>query len=255
MKKMIDYQPMLQKVCDHIVADYEFRSEQPLKEVYKSEQKIVTILNHSTPLSWLPAVCVLSEKICLEAAGGDRIPVGVMDKFFFQSPLFKPVASYLTQFNALPSFEDIIRKSNLGYTDVAIFPEGSNCFFGQGEVIQPFRSPRFIELALKMQAKIFIAVHRGSEDWAKAVQLNHHNFPLKAYLPGWLNEKIENGGFFVIPKIPNKIPRFAMTCEFYEPSLKIEDLSTKRSERMRQLWEEADKVRDKMQEMFDSLAS
>ena len=214
---------------------------------------MVTVLNHSTPLSWLPAICLLTEKIC-EGGGEARVPVGVMDKFFFQNPLFKPVAERLTQFNCFPSFEDIIKKAN-DFTDVAIFPEGSNCFFGRGEIIQPFRSPRFIELALKMKAKIFIVVHRGSEDWAHSVRVQGRDLPFQAYLPGWLNEKIQQGGFFVIPKIPKKIRQFRMTCDFYEPSITIDELSRHRGTKMKQLWSEAELVRIRMQEMFDSMAS
>lgn len=254
MKKLQDYQPYLQKVFDKIINEYDFVSKPDVHEVFRPEQKVVTILNHSTPLSWLPAICLLVQKIC-SGGGGTRVPVGVMDKFFFKVPFFKPVAEYLTQFEVFPSFEDIIRKAEGGYTDVAIFPEGSNCFFGEGETIQPFRSPRFIELALKMRARIYLAVHRGSEDWALALDLKSKNIPFQAYLPGWLNEKIKKGGFFVIPTVPKKIPHFRMVCDFYEPQIRLEDLSTKRSERMRQLWDEAERVRCRMQQMFDSLAA
>lgn len=256
-KRLKDYLPLLEQVRQRVIKEHRFDSQDILSKIYRRDDKVVTVMNHSTPLSWLPAVSLLATLIS-DKCGGDaslRLPVGVMDRFFFNVPLLKQLAEYLTQFETIPSFDEIIKKFESGYTDVAIFPEGSNCFFGEGEQIQNFRSPRFIELALKLQAKVCLAVHRGSEDWAHAMQFEDHNFPLKAYLPGWLNEKLNQNGVLMLPMLPKKVDCFRMTCELYEFDLKASDLSPYQDERMQQLWIESDKVRLRMQEMFDSLAS
>ena len=253
LKQLREYQPFLHQLLQLTVAHHEFSSTPDLPQVYSETQKVVTILNHSTPLSWLPAVSLLVEKVCVQG-GGARVPVSVMDRFFFNTPMLKTLAEYLTQFNALPSFDSILSRKDTGITDVAIFPEGSNCFFGRGERIQPFRSPRFIELALKMNAKIFLVVHRGSEDWALPLNFSEVFLPFQALLPGWFNEKVKRGGYFMIPTLPKKISVFRMMGEIYQPSLTLDTLSDNRATRKAQLWAETEIVRSRMQGMFDSLA-
>lgn len=255
LKNIEDYRPILEKVFHQIIHNYAFDSQDVLLDISQKKEKVITIMNHSTPLSWLPAACVMAEQFC-RAGGGSRVPIAVMHKFFFDFPLLKPLGKYFTQFNQVLSFDEVLKKFQANEcTDLAIFPEGSNCFFGEGHVVQPFRSPRFVEIALRAKAPILLAAHHGSENWAKSLRIQREKIPFMAYLPGWVNEKIERGGHFTLPLWPRPIEDFRMKCEIYEPELKLEDLSGHRRERLDQLWQEAERVRHRMQEMVDSLAS
>lgn len=255
MKSIKEYLPVLQKISKVIIGEHQVDSEAVLEKIYRSNQKVLTIFNHSTPLSWLPVMTVMAEKAC-RYGGGDRIPLSVMDQYFFKNPLLRPLAQYMTQAEDRMSFDEILNSLNNSVcTDLALFPEGSNCFFGDSEKIQPFRSPRFIELSLRSQMPILLVVHRGSEGWAKSIPVKSTTMPLKAYLPGWFNEKLErSSGRFVLPTVPRKIGKFRMKCEIFEPELQLIDLSENREHRREQLWREAHRVHEKMQQMFDALA-
>lgn len=253
VKALEQYWPILEKVYPRILRDVYIETERPLKEIFTPGRKILTIINHSTPLSWLPAICLLADEI-LKAGGGKRRPIGVMDRFFFQHAALKPLAQFISQFDSVLSFDEIMQKfDGKNFTDVVIFPEGSNCFFGPGDEIQEFRSPRFLELALKTQSEIFLVVHRGSEDWALPISMQSQDIPFRAYLPGWLNEKISRTGILAIPKWPAPIDKFKMKCEIYRPSIDLNDLPTSRRKRLEVLWAEAEKVQNRMRELNEQL--
>jgi hypothetical protein len=94
MRHLGEYEPFLRAIFKSICEKSEFRSDQPLEEIFKNPKLIVT-LNHATSISWVPSISFLTMK-AVQAGGADRLAIGVMDKFLFSNPLTLPIAEYIT---------------------------------------------------------------------------------------------------------------------------------------------------------------
>jgi hypothetical protein len=100
-------------------------------------------------------------------------------------------------------------------------------------------------------------VHRGSEDWAKAIPVDAAAVAKLNVLPAFVYQFLENRlrktGLFALPWLPRSIERFEMMCELYIPSLSRADLSADLAERETQIRLEAERVRARMIELKDML--
>ncbi len=223
-----------------------FMSQPKLRELFSEHENLIFIANHSTPLSWLPTICLLGTE-AVRNGGESRTPIGVMDKFFFQVPFLKTMSQFLTQSSVMWSFEEIKdRLISSSYMDLMLFPEGSNCFFGEPSEIQEFRSPRFVELSIMTGTPIVLVVHQGSESWAQALDIGESLLPFSQFIPSYVQKKINETGVFTLPLVPGSIEAFKMSCVLYKSPLKPEDLSQNIDERKSQIKEEAEKVRQLM---------
>jgi hypothetical protein len=257
MRRLKDFEPITSQVMQVIAKDTSFSCRPSLGEIFQTHDKVIFAISHSTPLSWLPAMCLLTAHACARG-GGARKPLGIMDRFFFTVPGLRYLAQQITQADGPMSFAEIADSFKHGDgNDLVIFPEGSNCFFGHPEDIQEFRSPRFMELAIRSGAPIVIAVHRGSEGWAKAVPLDESTLDKIDFLPkiaaDFLQNRLRKTGLLTFPLWPKPMEKFAMLCELYHPKLKVEDLKSDPQEQVLQIREEAELVRMRMRELLTEL--
>jgi len=249
MRCLSQYAEFLNAVLLSVVEQTEFHCKPALSEIVQLPRMIV-IMNHATPLSWIPAISLMTREFD-NAGGGDRKPLGVADRWLFSNPITRPLAEYLTQSDRYLSFEELIDKfQNSERTDLALMPEGANTFFGNVYEVQKFRSPKFIEIAIRTESPILVVVHKGSEHWSLPIQ-----FPLeiaKLILPysKFFGEKLMKSEALNLPVFLQKIPKFSMSCELYRPGLKPEDLSTDPSEKRQQLEIEGEKIRHRMNELL-----
>lgn len=252
MKKLGEYQEFLSALLRSVVDRCEFQSDDNLEDLMK-EPRLVVVLNHGTPISWFPPICLLTEK-AVEAGGGDRISRGVIDRFFYSNPLTRPIAEYVTQSSHPQSFDELLEQfSTVERTDLVIFPEGAMTFFGDINHIQPFRSPRFIEIAVRAQAPLLIAVHRGTEDWNMRLPLPLELIQTVSLFSKFFASKLQEESQVNLPLRLKKVPILKMRTKLYVPKLKTEDLAEDPAERRAQIQIEADDLRQLMQEMYDSL--
>lgn len=253
MRTLKEYQPLLSSLLKLMVEKVDFKSEVPLRSILKNPRLVVAI-NHSTPISWLPAVSLLTEKVC-RSGGGRRTPRGVIDRFFYKFTLLRTLAEFVSQSDKPQTFDELLKSfKDSEQTDLVVFPEGALSFFGDLDEIQPFRSPRFIELAILSGAPILLVVHRGSEIW-------NFNLPIPSDWIGWIEmvspffgKKISQDKAVNLPVKLKKIPRYRMRLKLYSPALFSSDLSENPAERRHQLEQEATTIRNLMQEMFDELS-
>ena len=130
MKALIEYRSVAEIVNGLILRDVQFQSDPPLHEIFASHPKTIAIFSHGSPLSWLPIISAIVPIAC-EAGGGARLPIGIMDHVFFQIPFLRILGEWVTQSPTPLKFEDLVahfqRQEN---ADIVLFPEGSNCFFG-----------------------------------------------------------------------------------------------------------------------------
>ncbi len=252
-KPLSFFEPFLSQIMVVIAKHTRFRSRPGLAEILEKNPRLVVVINHSTPLSWLPAIALLTAHACARG-GGSRRPMGVMDRFFFSVPGLRAVAHQLTQSDRPLGFHELIAKFRTSKTDIIIFPEGSNCFFGDPAEMQPFRSPRFVEFAIRSATPILLCAHRGSEKWARAVPIDRRWADKLDYLPkiaaDFLGARLRATGLLVVPTIPMPLDHFEMVCELYHPTLNESELSLSPELAAEQIRLEADLVHAKMESML-----
>ena len=257
MRRLKEFEPALARIMDVWSKETVFHCEPGLEEIFAEHPRLIAAVSHCTPLSWFPAIALLTAKSCA-SGGGERIPVGVMDRFFHSLPVMRELATFITQFDQPLGFNELAERFS-GETpiDLVLFPEGSNCFFGSPDEIQEFRSPKFVELAVRAEAPLLLAVHTGSEAWAKSFAVPPEIMSSIDLLPpvvaGFLKGRLEKSGRLTVPLFPAPLERFEMRCELYRPGLRKEELSEDATERLEQLRVEANKVREKMRDLLGTL--
>ncbi|MCE3009102.1 MAG: hypothetical protein LW875_00635 [Proteobacteria bacterium] len=252
MRTLGDYNPFLKALFDSIVEKSSFYSETPLGSILQNP-KLLVLVNHSTPLSWIPSVSFLCQQV-VQHGGTHRRPRGIADRWFYSNPLTTVLAEYLTQSSKPETFDEIISHfSEAKDTDLVIFPEGANTFFGELSEIQPFRSSKFIEISIRTQAPILLVVHKGSENWSLPLAVPAAwSTHLGAFAP-FFAKQIQSGKMLNFPFPVQKIQDFRMSVQIYNPALYESDLSAHPLERKSQLEAEAEQIRAIMQEMLESL--
>ncbi len=249
-RRLADYSEFLTALRKSFVTRYEFHSEPDLKDILAHETRLIIAANHSTPLSWLPAMTTLAHEFEM-AGGGDRSPRAVVDRWFYANPLTAWMASYLSQYHAPQSFAELLADfSQAARTDLVVFPEGANTFFGDVHEVQEFRSSRFIELSILAKAPILIVAHAGSEDWSLPVAIPPEWIAYVLPFSKFFGESLMQARAFNLPFFPKKIENFRMQCILHRPSLQEADLSNDPAERKLQIQNEADLVREKMRDLL-----
>ena len=253
MRSLGEYEPYLTTLLTLMAPQTTHTSETPLKEILDNENKLVVAFNHAAPLSWVPAAALMCREV-VRMGAGHRVPRGIIDQFFFQFAPLKPIAKYISQSEEHLNFDQLVEHfENAEQADLIVFPEGSNCFFGRPDEIQKFRSPRFIEIAVRTKVPILICVHTGSEIWGQPFKFPPTFSAIIPFLPPWAQKGIANSGMVTMPTFPVPLEDFRMHCELYRPKLKEENLSDDKHERRAQLHEEAEHVRSIMMVTLASL--
>jgi 1-acyl-sn-glycerol-3-phosphate acyltransferase len=252
MRKLKDYNPFLKALLKTLCDRTHFESNPPLSEILKSD-RLVVAMSHATPLSWIPAMSLLSIET-ENAGGGGRMPYGVVDRWMFSNPMTRGIAEYVTQSDRPLNFDELVEKfQSSQQADLVIFPEGANSFFSNVHEVHQFRSPRFIEIAMKANAPILMAVHKGSEGWSLPLQIPKEIGNYLAPISKFFSEKILKSDGLNIPLWPQKMDRFAMRCEQYKPTIEYHELPNEPAQRRQQLETEAEKIRVRMNEMLLTL--
>ncbi|MBX3016638.1 MAG: hypothetical protein KF767_02020 [Bdellovibrionaceae bacterium] len=253
MKRLGEYQGFLSALLRSMVERFEFQSDDDMTELMR-EPRLMVVLNHGTPISWVPPICLLTEK-AVDHGGDDRISRGIIDKFFYSNPITQPIAEYVTQSPTPQSFDELLEQfRSVERTDLVVFPEGAMTFFGDVSEIQPFRSPRFLEIAIRAEAPLLVAIHRGTEEWNLRLPLPLELIQTVSMFSKFFGAKLQEDAQINLPVRLRKVPNFRMRVQKYVPELKASDLAEDLTERRAQLQLEADRLRTRMQELFDSLA-
>jgi len=225
-----------------------------LTATLKKHPKLVIALNHGPMAGALSGLISITD-LFLQSGGATRYPFGITWRTFYKLPVTKQILSYVTQVNKGLGFEDANSLlSDSDFTDCFIMPEGELCSFGNGLDIQPFLSPRFIELAIRNNTPILIAAQQGSEKWAWPINVNKSLKPMLNWLPKNMKEGFKHSGIISIPKpFRRKLSRLYMSFYLYQPKLKLSDLAEDKDKRLKQLTVESDIVRQHMQKMVNQL--
>ena len=229
-----------------------FHGSDDLAEILGKHPKLLVAMNHG-PMAGPLAGSVGIMHQYYKSGGEQRRPVIIAWRGFYRVPLIKHVVRYMSQVKNPPNLDGFVKKlTNGDATDIFVMPEGENCSFGNGRDIEPFLSPRFVELALKANTPILIAVHLGSELWSNIVPVSEKLDPVLRYLPRKSYERIRDTGQVNISLAGLKrIPELTMYFKLYHPKMTAEDLQ--RSDSHELLQAESDRIHELMQSMVDEV--
>ncbi|MCS7188256.1 MAG: hypothetical protein RMJ66_00140 [Bacteroidia bacterium] len=229
------------------------RSTPPLREVMNRYPKVLHVVSHAGTLGWIPAILGLLWAAILEG-GKERRAMGLFHRGLYRFGLSRWILRTVFQSYEPPTFAKVIQAfQKEPVNDIALFPEGDNCILGDVYEIRPFRSPKFIELAIAVEAPILVTVHRGSEEWGKDF-----------YIPSWMLRWIAKWQpTYIRPLMKNpilnlpirigRIPKFSMRCSLYFPKLSYDQLSSRPRERWFQLHSEAQRVKRLMEALLQDM--
>lgn len=224
-----------------------------LNRILAEHPRLVVAMNHGPMAGPLAGSIAIMEGYRTRG-GTERKPVIIAWRGFYRIPLIRHLVSFMSQVRKPPNLDGFVRKlTDEGFTDLFVMPEGENCSFGNGLDIEPFLSPRFVELALKAEAPVLIAVHVGSHLWSHLIPVDERLDPLLRNLPKKSFERIQaTRRVNVSPIRLRTIPELRVAFKLYTPQMTLADLQAPDShERLQQ---ESDRIHDLMQDLVSGLA-
>jgi len=231
-----------------------FPDTDTVREILTDNPKLVVVLSHGAAAS--PGyVNIGMFDILLKHGGADRRPMGVGWKHFYKIPVMRRFVSYVTNVDAPHDFDEFVKLFMKGeFSDLMVYPEGENCLYGNALDIQPFMSPRFLEIAIRAKVPILLVVHYGTQHAVYPLKVNHEQASWIKLLAPKTGAKLESSGLLSFPKfLAGKIPELKFSFQLYHPQLKLKDLPKNKAARWEKLNEEAEEVRGIMQGMVDEL--
>lgn len=260
LRRLSEYEPLTNAVLKLVAKKTFFHTDVPLDQVMSENPRLIVAFNHASPLSWIPAPCLLTAQLAARG-GGSRRPIAVMDRFFYSLPGLKDVARFITQSDRPLRFEELVHHfEELGTADLVVFPEGSNCFFGDPSGLQPFRSDRFVEISMRTKTPILLCVHRGSEGWGVNLPLDEKltskisELPLPSMVQKFIGNRLKKSGGLTVPLPPRPMAQFSMYTRLFQPQIST-DKDVSSVEWRSQVAVEAKRVHEEMRSMLDYLDS
>lgn len=226
-----------------------------LQQTLSTAPHLVIVLNHGPMLAPAAALLGIQEVLCRHG-GGHRRVLGVTWKHFYKLPLLKHVFAYVTQTKRGLNVEELVARLNDGrFHDILIMPEGENCNFGDGETVQPFLSPRFVEIALRTGAPILIATHRGGRYWSRYLPGAGRYLARLPRLPERVTRLAAEAGGVNVPRLRGSaLADYPWTVELYHPALTLAAFeAVAEPQKAAVLMAEAEQVRARMQTALSRL--
>lgn len=224
MRRIVDFSPVLASVLRTFVDRVTITNEpRALEDLLEEHPRALFVLNHGPAHMPIVPVAALGRAL-VEHGGGSRRCIGITFRGLYLVPGIRELARYLTQVEEPPSVDELIERSTReDFDDVLIMPEGHNCVFGDPGSIQPFTSPRFVELALRMGAPIVLAVHSGLEETAIEVAAPEEwlKSPLLSMLPYGIGDSLARMGTIALPTSAH-LPELRMRFAVHELSIGLD---------------------------------
>ncbi|MGQ9863948.1 MAG: hypothetical protein ACUVRD_05660 [Bacteroidia bacterium] len=228
------------------------KSHPPLSEIFQ-KPKLLHALSHAGTLGWIPSILALL-KLAIDHGQKNRCALGIFHRILYKTLLTRKILEYFFQSTQPPRFAAYLqafRRPEI--TDVAVFPEGDNCIIGDVHTIRPFRSPKFVELALAAQCPITIIVHRGAETWGQDIYASSLVLEIIRRLQPSMYRPLLKTPLLNLPLRVHKIPIFSMHIGLYIPHIGYEELSSNARTRWFQLSAEAEKIKTFMKELQNQM--
>ena len=248
----------LQRLC---IGKVHFKDGFSWAEQFKAENRALIVANHGPiigPAVWAMAVFPR----IVDLGYGHLTYSAIAHPMIRNIPLFARMVGYEKRKGQRLRAADYIELFKSGRLNiVSVAPEGEFSVYGNGVDIQPFRSPRSLEIALEAGCRIILLVGQGFEKWQRNISIE----------AGWRKQLVR----FLALRIPfldkvdeaalgrarqlsvsglfGRIPDFYVASEIYEPELTAAALARDREVRDEQLWREAGRMRRQMVRMLEDL--
>ncbi len=251
--KVENVSTLLKPMVDFFVEDVRHTSSPEFDEILSRHPRLIHLGNHGTMLApYLLSGAIA--KLMDENGGGQRMPFAVIHRRLFKLPFVK--VYFKRNFNSDKpyKFDEVLRELREGaFTDFVVFPEGANENIGDVYKISPFKSHRYLELAILAEAPILIHTHRGTEDWASTVRLDQVSMLLLERLAPKYYQRIAPTRMLNFQGIPTKIKKLRIHSLLYLPRLKAEELSEDPTERRAQIREESMQIAELMRKQLTKM--
>lgn len=253
MRTVEDYSlsmAFLKKACAKQVVLHD--SSEDIHAILQAHPKLVVAMNHG-PMAGPVAGSIAMMDQYSKNNGNARVPMIIAWRGFYHIPLVKHLIRYMSQVKMPFNLDGFVKQmTDKGVTDLFVMPEGENCAYGNGLDIEPFLSPRFVELAVKSNTPILIAVHTGSERWSNIIPVSERLNPLLKYLPKKSYERIQaTRQLNMAPLTLSAIPSLQVAFTLYEPEMSRADLEKENA--LALLTQESERIRERMQASVDRM--
>jgi hypothetical protein len=222
---------------------------------------IMTVI-HGGLISWLPfALAMIQATLEVDQ---DRRMAGTIHPIVWKVPGLRRLAAALTGAEQPYTFPELLAGLTEGSSvDYYAFPESEYCLYGDLTEVKPFRFHGFIELSVRAQVPMLLVAQRGSERWYFPVDMSERLFPLLAAVPPSAFEKVELNKenalaqvktyhYVNVPVPLRRIP-LDIAFELYYPEYYKTGLPESFKERRRALAAEGERIRERMQAMYNAL--
>ena len=233
----------------------------PWEEYFKAEPRAMIVANHGPILGPLVWVTALFPRI-VDLGYGHLTYSAIAHPIIRNIPIFARIVGFEKRQGDRLRTADYIEMFEDGRLNIlSVAPEGEYSLYGNGVDIQPFRSPRSLEIALRADCRIILMVGKGFERWQRGVSIEEgwkkrlvKRLAVKVPFLDKLDEAtLARAAQISVSGIFGRIPDFYVASEVYEPELTAAMLAQDRASRDEQLWAEAKRMRLQMVRMLEGL--
>jgi hypothetical protein len=249
----------LQRLC---IGEVRFKDGFPWETYFQSEKRALIVANHGPIIGPLVWVMALFPRIN-DLGYGHLTYSAIAHPIIRNIPIFANMVGFEKKKKGerlrTADYIELFRSGRLNLLSVA--PEGEYALYGNGVEIQPFRSPRSLDIALEADCRIILLVGKGFERWQRNLsikepwrkQLARRVALTIPFLDKLDEEALERARQISISGVFGRIPTFSIASEIYEPKLTATTLAKDRNSRDKQLWDEAHRIRQAMKRMLAEL--
>ena len=254
MVRFDEYERLL-RVCQRLfIKRVHYLDGFPWAEHFRTEQRALIVANHGPIIGPIVWVSALFPRIA-ELGFGHFTYSAIAHPIIQNVPIFSRMVGYESQGGGRLRTDDYVELLTSGQLNIlSVAPEGEFSLYGNGVDIQPFRSARSLEIALRARCRIVLLIGMGVERWQRnlsiaapwrkrLVQRLAREIP---FLDKLDEQALEQAGQLSVSGMFGRIPDLYVASELYEPEPTLAQLSEDRATRDQQLQGEADRMRGEM---------
>lgn len=232
------------------------------RRILTEHSRLIMTVAHGGVISWLPfALAMMRATMDVDP---ERRMAGTMHPIVWKLPGLRQLAVALSGAEQPYMFQELLAGLTEGSSvDYYAFPESEYCLYGNLEEVKPLRFHGFIELSARAQVPLLLVAHKGSEGWYLPIDMSGRLLPLVRALPPSAFESVELNKdncleqvqtyHYVNFPVPLRRVPLSIAFELYYPEQYRTGLAESFKERRRQLAAEGDRVRERLQALYDSL--
>lgn len=256
---LVGLEPIFERILETATRRVDLvQGEAVLEDALRTSRRFVIALNHGPMHLPVVPVSALGRVLLAHSASALRL-VGVFFRPFYYVPGLSAVIRHLTQLEEPATFDSLVDGFESDAWDgVVVMPDGANCVFTDPHELPAFASPRFVELAARVDATILLFVHTGLEGYAQAVPMPSalRRSWLLRHLPYGLGKAIGRTELLALPSLLPRRAELRVAVDVHRPSVTSAELRAMDPvERRAWVAGEAAIVRAKMSALHASLAA